>query len=179
MSTVRITGGQWRSRRLRVIDAPGLRPTPDRVRETLFNWLGQHLDGATCLDLFSGSGVLGFETASRGARHVVLVERHPRVYATLQQHIALFAAKNMEAVCADGVKFAQTCQNLFDIVFMDPPYEQGWLSRMAPLLPRILSPSGQLYIEAESPVVSLGQWHTVKQGRAGQAFFHLLEKTQT
>ena len=96
MSRIRITGGEWRSRLVQVADAPGLRPTPDRVRETLFNWLGQDLDGLSCLDLFAGSGILGFEAASRGADHVALVEHSRPAFAALEKHAEAFDVRDYE-----------------------------------------------------------------------------------
>ncbi|PTD96586.1 16S rRNA (guanine(966)-N(2))-methyltransferase RsmD [Pseudothauera lacus] len=178
MSRVRIVGGQWRSRLLTVTAASGLRPTPDRVRETLFNWLGQELDGLDCLDLFAGSGILGFEAASRGARHVTLVERDPRAFATLQQAAKDLAATQVELVRGDAVKFLQSASRKFDIVFLDPPYNQGWLERIAPLLAGVLKPGGWLYAESEAPVTKLGGWSVVKHGKAGQVHFHLLQGRQ-
>jgi 16S rRNA (guanine966-N2)-methyltransferase len=106
LSRIRITGGEWRSRLVQVADAPGLRPTPDRVRETLFNWLGQDLDGLSCLDLFAGSGILGFEAASRGADHVALVEHSRPAFAALEKHAEAFACPRLELFCCDALKFA-------------------------------------------------------------------------
>ena len=105
---LRIIGGAWRSRRIRFPDRPGLRPTPDRVRETLFNWLGQDLTGRDCLDLYAGSGALGFEAASRGARRVVMVERDAAALRALQANRALLDAAAVAVVCADALEFLQT-----------------------------------------------------------------------
>ena len=175
---MRIVGGQWRRRFLHFPDGPGLRPTPDRVRETLFNWLGQDLSGWRGLDLFAGSGALGFEAASRGAAKVVLVERARPVLAALQKNAAQLGADpgRLEVVGADALKFAAACQERFDIVFADPPYQQGWLARLEPLLPRLLNTDGALYLEAEMPIDRLGDWQTVRRGRAGQVHFHLLRQ---
>ncbi len=174
MSRVRIVGGAWRSRLIEVAPVPGLRPTPDRVRETLFNWLGQDLSGLSCLDLFAGSGILGFEAASRGAAQVTLVERDPRALAALQQAKKTLQASQVEVIRGDALKFAQTTPHKFDVVLLDPPYRQGWLERVEPYLERLVEPGGWLYAEAETPVQSLGAWVTTKQGRAGQVHFHLL-----
>ncbi|THF63790.1 16S rRNA (guanine(966)-N(2))-methyltransferase RsmD [Pseudothauera nasutitermitis] len=174
MSRVRIVGGQWRSRQIDVASATGLRPTPDRVRETLFNWLGQQLDGLHCLDLFAGSGILGFEAASRGAQSVTLVEHDARAFAALRQAATALQAGQVELVRGDAVKFAESAPRGFDLVFLDPPYKRGWLERIEPLLGRILQPDGWLYAEAEAPLEGLGNWRTVKQGRAGQVHFHLM-----
>lgn len=174
MSRVRIVGGQWRSRLIDVPRLQGLRPTPDRVRETLFNWLGQNLDGLDCLDLFAGSGVLGFEAASRGAAHVTLVERDARVAAGLRDTAALLQAKQVEVVRADAVEFARRASRAFDVVFLDPPYKQGLLEAITPRLDRILKPDGWLYAECEHHLTHLGNWATVREGRAGQVHFHLM-----
>ena len=179
MSRIRITGGEWRSRLVKVIDSPGLRPTPDRVRETLFNWLGQDLSGLSCLDLYAGSGILGFEAASRGAASVVLVERDQRVCATLRQNAAALGARVLEVLCADALEFAASCTRLgrkFDLVFLDPPYRQSWLDRVWPLLPTIVADGGRVYVEAESELSPPPPWRVVRQGRAGQVFHHLLER---
>lgn len=177
MSRIRITGGEWRSRLLQVADAPGLRPTPDRVRETLFNWLGQDLHGLSCLDLFAGSGVLGFEAASRGADDVVLVEQSRQAFKALQKNADAFACPRLHLVCRDALEFTPPTGKRFDLLFLDPPYGQGWLPRIAPRLAELASPDARLYVEAEAPLTQLGRWSVAKQGRAGQVFFHLLEPT--
>lgn len=178
MSRIRITGGEWRSRLIQVADAPGLRPTPDRVRETLFNWLDQDLSGLTCLDAFAGSGILGFEAASRGAGKVVLLERDRKAFLALQKHAALFADIRLEPICCDAVNFAPAAG--FDLLFLDPPYRQQWLERMVPRLPHLVKPTARLYVEAEAPLETLGlewgAWRVMRQGHAGQVFFHLLEQ---
>lgn len=178
MSRVRITGGEWRSRLIPVLDSPGLRPTPDRVRETLFNWLGQDMAGFSCLDLFAGSGVLGFEAASRGASAVTLVERDPKVFALLQKNAAAFDAKRLEPVRADALKFAALAAEQgrrYDLLLLDPPYRQGWLERLWPLLFSLAKPGARLYAEAEFALVPPLPWRVVKAGQAGQVFYHLLD----
>lgn len=177
MSRIRITGGAWRSRLVQVIDAPGLRPTPDRVRETLFNWLGQDLSGRACLDLFAGSGILGIEAASRGAAQVDLVESNPKTFVRLRDNVAAFAAPCLQLHRADALEFAAAAvrqEQRYDLVLLDPPYGQGWLERVAPLLPGLAQPGMRIYVEAERRVDSLGDWRTLKQGQAGQVFYHLL-----
>lgn len=155
---------------------PGLRPTPDRVRETLFNWLGQDLSGWACLDLFAGSGVLGFEAASRGAGQVTLVEREARAQGQLAKVAKTLQAAQVEIVRGDAVKFCACPPRRYDLVFLDPPYRQGWLEQIEPLLEGLLAPDGWLYAEAEVPVPRLGAWQAVKQGQAGQVHFQLLRK---
>ncbi len=177
MSRIRITGGEWCSRLIQVLDAQGLRPTPDRVRETLFNWLGQDLSGWHCLDLFAGSGILGFECASRGAESVVLVERDQGAFARLKQNAALFACERLGLQRADALEFATKSGLTFDLVLLDPPYRHGWLEKVVPLLPALARPGMRVYAEAERRIEHLGAWRTVKQGQAGQVFYHLLENS--
>lgn len=178
MNSIRIIGGEWRRRVLRFPDAEGLRPTPDRVRETLFNWLGQDLTGLSCLDLFAGSGALGFEAASRGAARVVMVEQSARVAAALKANVRLLAAENrVEIAQADAVKFASSPgagMPRFDVLFLDPPYHKGWIERLTPMLPGLLAEDGVLYVEAESALAGCGAWRTVRSGKAGQVFYHLM-----
>lgn len=175
MARIRIGGGEWRSRLIKVTDhIEGLRPTPDRVRMTLFNWLGQDLTGLRCLDLFAGTGILGFEAASRGAQWVTLVEQNPRVFATLRESANSLGNERLELLRADALKFAAGATKPYDLVFLDPPYHQGWLERIEPLLARLTHPDTRLYVEAEHPVPTLGHWHCIRQGQAGQVFYQLL-----
>jgi 16S rRNA (guanine966-N2)-methyltransferase len=176
LSRVRIVGGAWRSRLIDVAAAPGLRPTPDRVRETVFNWLGQDLTGWACLDLFAGSGVLGFEAASRGAGPVTLVEWDRRVHGLLEKTGKTLQASQVEIVKGDAVKFSAFPRRRYNLVFLDPPYRQGWLAKIEPLLDGLLESDGWLYAEAEEAVERLGAWVTVKRGQAGQVHFQLLRK---
>ncbi len=180
LNTVRIIGGSWRRRVLHFPDALGLRPTPDRVRETLFNWLGQDLSGWNCLDLFAGSGALGFEAASRGAERVVLVDAGAKVVAALAENARQIGAESrLEIVRADAVKFASSLRSAgkrFDLVFLDPPYQQGWSGRLAPLVSELLTADGVLYVEAECALESCGDWRTERSGRAGQVFYHLMRR---
>jgi len=179
LSKIRITGGEWRSRLVKVTEAPGLRPTPDRVRETLFNWLGQDLTGLSCLDLFAGSGILGFEAASRGARPVVFVEHDAKVFRILDENTKILNPTCFERVCSDALKFAPFAigqGRRFDLILLDPPYRQGWLDKLWPLLPELAADQGRIYVEAETAVQPPDPWQVVKSGRAGQVFYHLLER---
>lgn len=177
MSSVRIVGGEWRRRVLRFPDAEGLRPTPDRVRETLFNWLGQDLDGLLCLDLFAGSGALGFEAASHGAAKVLMVECAPKVLAALEANVKMLGAGGrVEIIRSDAVKFARSTSLRFDVLFLDPPYRQGWIDRLAPLLPGLLTADAVIYAEAEHSLDACGEWRTVRRGKAGQVFYHLMRR---
>lgn len=126
-SQVRIIGGKWRGRKLKVIDAEGLRPTPDRIRETLFNWLAQDLRDATLLDCFAGSGVLGFEALSRGARWVTALEQHPRALANLQLQAERLETAACEIIAGDAADSIAQLQRKYDIVFIDPPYAEPHL----------------------------------------------------
>lgn len=179
MSRVRIVGGQWRSRLIEVAKVPGLRPTPDRVRETLFNWLGQDLDGWDCIDLFAGSGVLGFEAASRGAKSVVLVERDRAALAALRASAEELGAAQVEIVRGDALHFAASCARPADLLLLDPPYGQGWLAKIEPHLSRLLRPEGWLYAEAEHALDGLGAWRTVRQGKAGQVHYQLMRRSDS
>lgn len=179
MSRVRITGGAWRSRLVKVVDSPGLRPTPDRVRETLFNWLGHDLAGLDCLDLFAGTGILGFEAASRGAHKVTLVEENQRVFEALRQNAAVLGGDRLEPIRADALKFVASAAGRgcgYDLVFLDPPYRKGLLEKVAPHLAAIAKPGMRIYAEAEYGLERLGDWVTVKRGHAGQVYYHLMEK---
>ena len=172
---VRIIGGKHRGRKLPVADAPGLRPTPDRVRETLFNWLGQNLAGWHCLDLFAGSGALGFEAASRGAASVVLVEQASSVARSLQSAAEMLKEPALSVVCADALAYLKKPMPPLDLVFVDPPYGQGWLDRIiTPLLPH-LADDARLYVEAESllPDELAPGLQCLKRGQAGQVHYHL------
>ncbi|MFM8339201.1 MAG: 16S rRNA (guanine(966)-N(2))-methyltransferase RsmD [Fluviibacter sp.] len=175
---VRVIGGKHRGRKLPVAEAPGLRPTPDRVRETLFNWLGQNLTGWRCLDLFAGSGALGFEAASRGAESVVLVEQSSKVAKSLQAAAALLKEPALRVVCADALAYLSNphaSSASLDLVFLDPPYGQGWLDRIImPLLPH-LAAGARVYMESEQPRPEhpVPGLTCIKQGKAGQVHYHL------
>jgi len=147
---IRIIGGQWRGRKLRVPDAGGVRPTPDRVRETLFNWLAPVVAGSRVLDLYAGSGALGFEAASRGAAEVQMVERDPRVVRVLYEQVQLLRADTIQVAQSDALQYLRGIPRRFDIVLLDPPYGQDLLSASLALLePDWLTPDAWLYIEAE------------------------------
>lgn len=173
MSRIRIIGGTWRSRLIDVSAVKGLRPTPDRVRETLFNWLGQDLDGRTCLDLFAGSGALGLEAASRGAAQVTMIEQDPVAWGVLQANAKTLQAARVRVVRGDALKFVRSAEQRFDVVFLDPPYRAGWIERMAPFLPDLLNEGGVVYVEAEYKIENIDRLTGVKQGSAGQVYYHL------
>lgn len=179
--TVRIIGGDWKRTPLPVLDLDGLRPTPDRVRETLFNWLGQRLEGQRCLDLFAGSGALGFEAASRGAARVVMVERNARAARQLRENQARLAARAIEIAEADGLKLAASlAPRSFDVVFLDPPFGEGMLARALELAMPLVADDGWLYVEADAPLDEadplLARWNVVRRGKAGAVHYHLLQR---
>jgi 16S rRNA (guanine966-N2)-methyltransferase len=171
---VRIIGGEWRSRLITFPPRRDLRPTPDRVRETLFNWLGQDLTGRTCLDLFAGSGALGFEAASRGARRVVMVEHDAAVYRALTESRAALDAASVELKRADALEFLRAPGDAYDVVFVDPPYRSNYWPRIAPLLPRHLAPGALVYYESANSHGDAPGWEVHRQGRAGQVKYQLL-----
>jgi len=179
LNTIRINAGVWRSRLIKFRNAEGLRPTPDRVRQTLFNWLGQDLTGKTCLDLFAGTAVLGFEALSRNAKGVVIIEKTPAVYTTILENKATLKADNAQVLNIDAIKFLAKNQQKFDVIFLDPPYHQGWLEQVFPELPAHLNAEGLVYAEAEYALNGadiLGAiWQVVKQSKAGNVYYHLLK----
>ncbi len=177
MNSLRIIGGRYRRRVLRFPDSEGLRPTPDRVRETLFNWLGQELDGQHCLDLFAGSGALGFEAASRGAARVVMIEQAPKVLAALHENAKMLQnPREVEIMRGDALQYLASTKLRFDLIFLDPPYNKGWIPRLEPLLPGVLNEDAAVYVEAEQEIEALGDWHTVRHGKAGEVHFHLMRR---
>jgi len=177
LNSVRIIGGAFRRRVLKFPDSEGLRPTPDRVRETLFNWLGQELDGWHCLDLFAGSGALGFEAASRGAAKVVMVEQSPRVLAALHENRELLdKPAALEIIRGDALQYLASSKSRFDLIFLDPPYKKGWIPRLEPLLPGVLNEDAAIYVEAEHEIDALGDWRTVRHGKAGEVHFQLMRR---
>jgi 16S rRNA (guanine966-N2)-methyltransferase len=174
---VRIIGGEWRSRRIRFAPGADVRPTPDRVRETLFNWLGQELDGLACLDLFAGSGALGFEAASRGAARVVMVERDRAAYAALAANREALGARAVELVRADGLEFLRGDSGLYNVIFLDPPFSADYWSRLNPLLPRRMAPDAVVYYESGTRRDWPEGWEVYREGRAGQVIYQLAKRT--
>jgi 16S rRNA (guanine966-N2)-methyltransferase len=172
---VRIIAGRHRGRRLAVPDLPGLRPTPDRVRETLFNWLGQWLEGLSCLDLFAGSGALGFEAASRGARRVVMVEQNAQAMKLLEDTKSLLGAAEVEVVRADAHDFLARSAEKFDVVFLDPPFGQNALPAVFERLPRVLAPQARVYLEGPRATEPPPGFASLRQARAGQVHYQLLQ----
>ena len=178
--SIRIIGGRWRSRRLPVLAAEGLRPTPDRVRETLFNWLAPYIDGARCVDLFAGSGALCLEALSRGAAEVVMVERSYEAARQLQDNIARLQALGANVVRLDALEFLAGPPRPFDVVFLDPPFvvAEKMIEACAARLERgWVRPGSLVYIEAPRGLKTLplpAGWEPRKRGTAGQVAYTLV-----
>lgn len=175
----RIIGGRWRGKRLSFPDSEGLRPTPDRVRETLFNWLQGRVAGARVLDLYAGTGAVGLEALSRGAAELVAVERAPALVGRLREHLdglAVEAATVIRAELPDGLR---ELSGRFELIFLDPPFRsdvvRGLLERISEQ--GLLAPGGLVYLETERELDpgSLGAWAVFREGHAGQVGFRLLE----
>ncbi len=172
---IRINAGVWRSRLLKFPDVEGLRPTPERVRITVFNWLGQDLTGKTCLDLFAGTGAFGFEALSRNAKSVTMVENSRPAYQSLLQNQISLKAENCQILNQDALLFLASNSQKFDVIFCDPPYNKAWLDKLLPLLNQHFNAEGMLYVEAEFAIQSDATWHVKKQDKAGNVYYHLLQ----
>jgi 16S rRNA (guanine966-N2)-methyltransferase len=177
---LRIIGGEWRSRQIVFDDAPGLRPTPSRVRETLFNWLQADVVNSRCLDLFAGSGALGFEAASRGAKRVVQVENNAHSCQQLKANAAKLAASQIELQQMDVLSFLARCNEQFDLVFLDPPFAQGLIAPTCQAIQdhNLLAPYAKIYIESERGLKLeelLPSWKALKQKTAGDVCYNLYQ----
>jgi 16S rRNA (guanine966-N2)-methyltransferase len=178
---IRIIGGAWRGRKIQVPDLPDLRPTPDRVRETLFNWLQPVMSGAYCLDLFAGSGALGFEALSRGAAYVEMVDQSSKVIALLRQQLLTFGAKNAEAYAANVPAQLRAPARPFNVVFLDPPFKENLLQPCCAYLEEkaFLAEDAYIYLESSD---SLDEsqlpptWRLLKSKKAGQVSYHLAQR---
>lgn len=174
---IRIIAGQWRSRQLTFPNAPDLRPTPNRIRETLFNWLAPHLYKATCLDLFSGTGILGFEALSRGAAHVTAVENNAELIETLQKNSQLLKTDHIEIIQSDAILWLSERPKTFDIVFLDPPYNADLLPQCLTLLNTgWLHLNSLVYFESNQPLpteVLPEKLELLKQKKAGRVYYYL------
>lgn len=186
---VRIIGGQWKRTPLPVLDAAGLRPTPDRVRETVFNWIhhliGGRWDRLACLDLFAGTGALGFEAASRGAEQVLLVEANAQAARQLEAVKTKLRAPQVAVMHGSALEALQrmAAQEVrFHLIFLDPPYQQGWLERLLPACSKLLSEDGLIYAEAEHPLPAdappawMAGLEIARADQAGMVYFHLLQR---
>jgi 16S rRNA (guanine966-N2)-methyltransferase len=174
---VRIIGGTHKRRVVRFPslenEIAGFRPTPDRVRETLFNWLGQDLIGKRCLDVFSGSGALAFEAASRNASQVIAIESSREAMKAMAENQKILQLPNLKLQLGDAFAFLASTSENFDVIFLDPPFAQDWWSRLAPLIERIAAPNAQIYCEFAKELVEFGTFTRLKHGRAGMVHYHL------
>ena len=177
---LRIIGGRWRGRKLSFAAVPGLRPTPDRVRETLFNWLAPVVPGSRCLDLYAGSGALGIEAASRGAAQVLMVDHASEVVDMLREQLASLRASEVTVIQSDVWEWLRGPSQVFDIVFLDPPFHQGRLPATMQLLEvnGWLAPDAFVYIEAEKGLqLDLPQgWEIYRSKQAGQVSYQLARR---
>jgi len=172
---VRIIAGKWRSRIVKFPAAAQLRPTPDRVRETLFNWLGQRLDDLACLDLFAGSGALGFEAMSRGARRVVMVERDRAIAEGLREAARSLEAEGLDVEQGDALAWLARGGERFDVAFVDPPYASDLAVQALGLLPSRLNPGARVYVESAAPLSPGARWRVLREDRAGAVRYALYE----
>lgn len=181
---VRIIGGLWKRTKLSVAKLPGLRPTPDRVRETVFNWLGQDLSGWRCVDAFAGTGALGFEAASRGASHVLLCDQQAAVVAQLQTTATKLDAKMVQIERRDGVSaLKRLAPKSVDLVFLDPPFDAGLFDAALAAASVVLTDTGFVYLEAPktwtNDDVAAFDLQVHRAGKAGMVHYHLLRKLQS
>ncbi len=181
--SLRIIGGQYRGKKLFFPDIPGLRPTPDRIRETLFNWLMHDIHQARCLDAFAGSGALGFEAFSRGAGEVIFIEKDLTAYLNLKKISGSFESSKLTVIHQDAVQYISQQTKLamgrFDIIFMDPPFAHPFLLNSIHLLSttHMIATGGLLYIESQNEVMlDLNDWVCLKSKRSGQIHYGLYRK---
>ncbi|MBS0289011.1 MAG: 16S rRNA (guanine(966)-N(2))-methyltransferase RsmD [Proteobacteria bacterium] len=183
--SIRIIGGKWRGRLLKVLDAPGLRPTPDRIRETLFNWLGTALFDARCLDLFAGTGALGFEALSRGAKHVIFVDKYPPAIQMIQKSVQVLDAQtSCDIVRASAINYLNMLkekeEKVLDIIFLDPPFASNLLKQSFECLAssHLVNEKTLLYAEAPSLLCQQdipSHWLLLKAKMTGEVAYHLIQ----
>lgn len=179
---VRIIGGKWRGKQLPVLSSAGLRPTPDRVRETVFNWLAPHIANAHCLDLFAGTGALGFEALSRGATAVTMIDQSDHVIKALQQHVVSLQAEKQVTLYKGLLPNALVVpQKPYNIVFIDPPYDSHLLLPVCQALenPGFLAEISYIYLEARDSITDEqlpSNWTVIKAKKAGVVMYHLAKR---
>ncbi len=178
-NTIRIVGGQYRRTPIPVVDAISLRPTPDRIRETLFNWLryfwDDNFETKRVLDLFAGTGALGFEAASHGVEFVQMVEKNPATVAALRTLRNKLQATQVRIHQGDAMHVLERADKPFDLIFLDPPFHQGWLDAIWAQLPTILQADALIYVESEMPISFPSNFSSLRQQKAGHVHFQLLE----
>lgn len=177
---IRIIGGQYKRTPIPVVDIPGLRPTPDRIRETLYNWLNHlwasNYEDKSILDLFAGTGALGFEAASRGASHVQMVEPNPLALSQLRQLRDKLELNQVRIHSQDALSVLRRMDNSrFDLVLLDPPFGTDLLNQVKPYLPSIVKPGGLVYIESDSPIQLSEEFNLLREAKAGMVYFALFE----
>jgi len=173
---VRIIGGAWRRRLVHFPALEALRPSPDRVRETLFNWLGQDLTGLCCLDLFAGSGVLGFEAASRGAACVVMVEKNRLIAMALRENAERLGAAQVEVVHGDALDYLRYDTRHYDVVFLDPPFSEDALRAVLPAVISRLAAGARVYVESGETLTAGPPWRMLRRQKAGRVHYQLLDR---
>ncbi len=178
---LRIIGGQWKRSKIKVLDQPGLRPTPDRVRETLFNWLGQDLSGWRCVDAFAGTGALGFEAASRGAQSVLMMEQDAKLLPLLAETQKRLSASAVQVQKGDALMALQRmAPDSLDVVFLDPPFEATFFESALQFAAKAIAPAGWVYLEApkkwEADALASCGLVAVKYMKAGAVHAHLLQR---
>lgn len=183
-SQLRIIAGHWRGRKLSFLNREELRPTPDRVRETLFNWLQADIAGSRCLDLFAGSGALGFEAASRGAGSVVMLDSNTATVALLSNNIDRLQAEQIQAICYDAIEYLKADSQPFDMVFVDPPYKSGLIGICCALLEQKhwLSKHAKIYVECDAQDELKGlpeNWRCERSKKAGQVGYRLYTRNKS
>ncbi len=180
---IRIIGGKWRGRSLKVLSHEGLRPTPDRVRETVFNWLQSHIVNARCLDLFAGTGALGFEALSRGAKEVIFVEKHLPIMSSIENTAKTLEANNCDFIRMSAISYLEKIKEFspaFDIIFLDPPFATPLLAQCIDILAKstLVNANTLIYIESPTPLTTGDLpvlWQLLKAKTAGEVAYHLVQ----
>jgi len=175
-NALRIIGGRWRGRKIHFPQTAELRPTPDRVRETLFNWLGQDLSGRTTLEPFAGSGALSLEALSRGAAHAVALDRDSNLVRALRTTGERLGTTALETHCVEALSFLARDRRIYDVVFLDPPFADAAWGRLLPAAAARLAPEGRLYVEARAPVEPPEGLELLRRDKAGRVHYHLLRR---
>ncbi len=180
MGQIRITGGSHRSRKIKVEDQPGLRPTADRIRETVFNWLGQNLSGHRVLDLYAGSGILAFEAASRGAEQIVCIENNYKTIQQLRENLELMKMKQIVISQQNAAQYINSCDQTFDLIFLDPPFDSDEMNKISGIISPLIRTSGRIYreygVSQDIDPMDDNLWQLIKQKKAGQVQFEIWQK---
>jgi len=180
MGQIRITGGSHRSRKITVEDQPGLRPTADRIRETLFNWLGNNLSGHHVLDLYTGSGILAFEAASRGAESVTCIDNNFKTIKQLQENLHRLNFKQIKVKQQNAIQFINHCEQSFDLIFLDPPFDSNELNPISGIISPLIRTAGLIYreyaVSQDVDPMDDNLWDLIKQKKAGQVQFEIWQK---